>query len=386
MRIGMCCDMYLPHVSGVTNHIRLYKKHYETLGHEVFIFTFGDKDYEDDEPHVIRTSAIAWGDTGWNFSPAYSLEARKLLKTMDVIHAHHPFQAGRLAAIVARRHNIPLVFTNHTRYDLYSDAYAHFVPQGPRYKTLKTYLSSFLDDCNVVIAPSKSIESWLRSFIGCDHVTTVPNGINIDRFANPRHTVTRSELGLGENDFVFCYLGRVSPEKNTDYLLHEFFEVAANNESAKLLIVGGGPDLQATRERVSRHELGGHVIFAGMQPYEMLPAYTAISDAFVTGSVSEVHPLVVLEAMAAGLPVVAVSSPGISDTVEQGRSGLLAKSPTPSALAIEMQMILRDPRLRDRLAAGASDRIKEYSFSKTADTILKYYEILTDQNVEAGVE
>lgn len=386
MRIGMCCDMYLPHVSGVTNHIRLYKKHFESLGHEVFVFTFGDRDYIDDEPHVIRTAALSWGDTGWNFSPAYSIDARKLLRTMDVIHAHHPFQAGRLAATIAKRHNIPLVFTNHTRYDLYSDAYAAYVPQGPRYKTLKTYLNSFLDECGIVIAPSKSIESWLRSFIGCEHVTTIPNGINIDRFANPGSSITRAELGFTENDFVFCYLGRVAREKNTDYLLHEFFELAANNEDAKLLIVGGGPDLEHTRESVRSHELSDHVVFTGPQPYEMLPAYTAISDGFVTGSVSEVHPLVVLEAMAAGLPVVAVSSPGISDTVEQGRSGLLAKSPTPSALAIEMQMLLRNPLLRDRLADGARERIKDYSFANTADTVLKYYQVLIHRHAEAGVE
>lgn len=383
MRIGMCCDMYLPHVSGVTNHIRLYKKYFEGLGHEVFIFTFGDRDYEDDEPNVYRTPALPWGDTGWNFSPSYSLESRKLLKTMDIIHAHQPFQAGRLASVIAGRHNIPLVFTNHTRYDLYSDMYAPLVPQAPRYKTLKTYLSSFLEECDVVIAPSKSIELWLRSFIGCKNVTTVPNGIDIDRFATPVNSITRAELGISEEDFVFCYLGRVAPEKNTRYLVREFYEVAANNDNVKLLIVGGGPELETAKEEVTAHEQSDIIIFTGMQPYDMLPAYTAISDAFVTGSVSEVHPLVVLEAMAAGLPVVAVNSPGISDTVEQGRSGLLAKSPTPSLLAVEMQMLLHNPQLTERLSQGARERIKDYSFENTAGIILRYYQLLIERYAEA---
>ena len=379
MRIGMCCDMYLPHVSGVTNHIKLYKKHFEELGHQVYIFTFGDRDYPDDEPNVYRTHGLAWGDTGWNFSLNYSAEARELMATMDVLHAHHPFQSGRLAASIAKKHDIPLVFTNHTRYDLYSDAYAALVPQGPRYATLRRYLSSFLDDCDCVVAPSRSIEHWLRTFIGCDHVTTVPNGIKIDTFAHPTITKTRAELGLAEDDFVLCYMGRVAPEKNTDYLFSEFFEAAAHNEHLHLLVVGGGPELEAAREMAHTHEAGDRIHFTGMQPYEELPAYAALCDAFVTGSVSEVHPLVVLEAMAAGLPVVAVSSPGISDTVEQGRSGLLAKCPTPSLLASEIITIASNPKLRDRLAEGASSRIQEYAFANTADRILRFYEALIAQ-------
>ena len=379
MRIGMCCDMYMPHVSGVTNHIKLYKKHFEELGHQVYIFTFGDRDYEDDEPNVYRTHGIAWGDTGWNFSLNYSAEARELMATMDVLHAHHPFQSGRLAASIAKKHDIPLVFTNHTRYDLYSDAYAALVPQGPRYATLRRYLKSFLDDCDCVVAPSRSIEHWLRTFIGCDHVTTVPNGIKIDTFAHPSTTKTRAELGLSDEDFVLCYIGRVAPEKNTDYLFSEFFEAAAHNEHLHLLVVGGGPELEAAREMAHTHEAGDRIHFTGMQPYEELPAYAALCDAFVTGSVSEVHPLVVLEAMAAGLPVVAVSSPGISDTVEQGRSGLLAKCPTPSLLASEIITIASNPKLRDRLAEGASSRIQEYAFANTADRILRFYEALIAQ-------
>lgn len=383
MRIGMCCDMYLPHVSGVTNHIKLYKKHYEELGHEVYIFTFGDRDFADDEPNVYRTHGIAWGDTGWNFSLNYSPEARELMSTMDVLHAHHPFQSGRLAASIAKKHNIPLLFTNHTRYDLYSDAYAALVPQGPRYATLRRYLKSFLDDCDCVIAPSRSIEHWLRTFIGCDHVTTVPNGINIDSFANPDPTLkrTRKELGLHENDFVLCYLGRVAPEKNTDYLFSEFFEATASNEHLRLLVVGGGPELEAAQEMAKTHEFGERIVFTGMQPYAELPSYAALCDAFVTGSVSEVHPLVVLEAMAAGLPIVAVSSPGISDTVEQGRSGLLAKSPTPAALASEMITISTNTKLRDRLADGARERITQYSFANTADRVLRFYDALLENRV-----
>lgn len=382
MRIGMCCDMYLPYVSGVTNHIMLYKRYYESLGHEVFVFTFGNTSYKDTEKNVIRTPAVPWGDTGWNFAPAYSLEARKLMKSCDVLHAHHPFQSGRLAAITAGNHHIPLLFTNHSRYDLYSDAYAHLVPQGPRHATLKHYLKNFLDDCAAVIAPSKSVHSWLNNFIGCDHVVTVPNGIDIEFFSKPSYPITREELGLKEDEFVFLYMGRMAPEKNTNYLLDEFFEVAGVHDKARLLVVGGGSELEGARKRCLEHEFGERVVLLGSQDYERLPSYAALSDAFVISSVAEVHPLVVLEAMAAGLPVVAVASPGISSTVENRVSGLLAPSPTPSLLASEMLAIAKSPSLKERLAKGARLRIQNYTLENTAGTILGFYEKLIEQKLD----
>ncbi len=185
MRIGFFADMYLPHVSGVTNHISLYKQRFEDLGHEVFVFTFGDRDYDDAEPNVVRSPGMPWGETGWRFALSLSSEARRLAETLDIIHVHHPFQSGRLAAPIARRAGIPLVFTNHTRYDLYSDAYATFVPSAVRYAYLRASLGGFLRRCDLVVAPAASIAEWLHEFTGFDDATVVPNGVDTTAFAQP---------------------------------------------------------------------------------------------------------------------------------------------------------------------------------------------------------
>jgi glycosyltransferase involved in cell wall biosynthesis len=379
MRIGFFADMYLPHVSGVTNHISLYKRRFEDLGHEVFVFTFGDTDYVDTEPNVVRSPGMPWGETGWRFALSLSAEARRLAETLDIIHIHHPFQSGRLAAPIAERCNIPLAFTNHTRYDLYSDAYATFLPRAARYAYLRGSLGGFLRRCDLVVAPASSIADWLREFSGFDGATVVPNGVDTRAFARPCAPFTRGDLGFDESDVVFCYAGRLGPEKNTPWLAEEFAAAAARSPRARLLVVGDGPSRGAAEAALARAGMSERARFIGMVPYDRMPDYEAAADVFVTGSVSEVHPLVVLEAMAAGLPVVAVSSPGIADTVVDTVSGLLAPAATPGALAERMEQLAADDNARRRMSDAARDASAAYSLPRTADVLLGMYEQLVSE-------
>src|SRR5512138_180155 len=117
MRIGMMVDVYKPYVSGVTNYVSLNKRALENAGHEVYVFTFGDPDYQDEEPRIIRSPALPLADTGFYLSLRHKSKHKKLLQTMDVVHVHHPFLSGRLALNYCRSANIPVVFTNHSRYD-----------------------------------------------------------------------------------------------------------------------------------------------------------------------------------------------------------------------------------------------------------------------------
>ena len=376
MRIGFFADMYLPHVSGVTNHVRLYKKHFEDRGHEVFVFTFGDLDYPDAEPNVVRSAGLPWGDTGWRFAFSLSPTARRLAETMDVIHVHHPFQSGRIAAPIARHKSIPLVFTNHTRYDLYSDSYATFVPRALRYAYLRGSLGGFLRRCDLVVAPAASIATWLREFTGFATATVIPNGVDTASFAHPAAPVSRAELGFADDDVVFCYAGRLGPEKNTRWLAEEFARAAATAPRARLLVIGDGPSRAAAEAALAEAGARDRARFLGMVAYERMPDFEAAADVFVTASVSEVHPLVVLEAMAAGLPVVAVSSPGIADTVTDGVSGLLAEDVSPGALASRIERLATDDSLRTSLTAGARKAAEAYSLDHTADLLLARYEEL----------
>ena len=132
----------------------------------------------------------------------------------------------------------------------------------------------------------------------------------------------RADFGFSADDILFIYVGRLGPEKNLDFLLRAFNGVAQAFDHVRLLILGDGPARADMEALASSLGLSACVRFEGMIPYDKLPAYLAMCDAFVTASVTEVHPLSVIEAMGAGLPVLGIESPGVGDTVEDGRDGL----------------------------------------------------------------
>jgi len=382
MRIGFFADMYLPHISGITNHIRLNKRYLESQGHEIFLITFGSTQYVDDEPNVVRNPAVPVGNTGWSYGPAFNKETRDLLPTLDIVHTHHPFQTGSYLLTQMKKLEAPLVYTNHTRHDLYADAYARAIPYTYRHKWNSRYLKHFTSKCDLVIAPSSGIVDWLAEYAQCSGTLVIPNGIDLSAFRNDT-TISyesRARLGIEEDDILLCYAGRISHEKNIAYLLSEFAFLAKScadlGSSLKLMLVGDGTEMIYARKFAVRHKLENQIILTGAKDYELLPDYIALADAFITGSVSEVHPLVVIEALAAGLPVIAVASPGISDTVEQDVSGLLAESPEPKALMLEAEKIVRDVDLREQLSQGASARAELYCIKNTAGQLLKAYERL----------
>ncbi len=160
MKIGMMADTYKPYISGVTNYIALNKQALEAAGHEVYVFTFGDLDYQDDEPRVIRSPGVPLADTGFYLSLRYKTRHKKLLQTMDVVHVHHPFLSGRLAISYCRSENIPIVYTNHTRFDLYAQARMPFMPVEVSNGLLQAYMPDFCSEMDLVISPRAA---WRRS-------------------------------------------------------------------------------------------------------------------------------------------------------------------------------------------------------------------------------
>ena len=211
MRIGMLADVYFPHISGITNHIVLTRRYLEEQGHEVFVFTFGDGDYEDDDPNVIKSPGLPLADTGFYINVRYNLKAQRVLRTMDIVHVHHPFLSGRLALRYCPPRNIPVVFTNHTRYDLYAQAYVPALPEGLSEPFLKTYLSSFCGSCDLVIAPSAGVREVLHRLGVTTYIEVVPNGVDLSPFSYETAPIDRSELGFTKNDILLVYTGRLGP-------------------------------------------------------------------------------------------------------------------------------------------------------------------------------
>lgn len=386
MRIGMLVDAYKPYISGVTNFVALNKRQLEKLGHEVFVFTFGNRHAADDEPNIIRSYGIPLGKTGFSLGLGYSPAARRQLQTMDVFHVHHPFVSGQLALRYSRSGRIPVVFTNHTRYDLYARVYVRLIPESMMNLFLRLYLPRFYRACDRVIAPSEGARQIMLGLGKGFSVEVVPNGVDIAPFGSVTDPITRSSLGFTQEDVVLVYVGRLGEEKNVPFLLDVFARVAQTCERARLLMVGDGPLRGSLINRAAHHGLEQKVVFTGMLPYDQVPRYMATADAFVSASVTEMHPLTVIEAMAAGLPVLGIKSPGVGDIVQDGITGYLA-SHQAEALAENMTRLVTETEQRLAMGRQARRAALDYAIERTAQMMLDCYrQVIEKRRAGSAIE
>lgn len=373
MQIGMMTDAYKPYVSGITTYIDLNKRALESAGHEVYVFTFGDLDYRDDETRVIRSPGLPLADTGFYLSLRYTTAARKLLQSMDVIHVHHPFLSGRLALHYCRRRQIPIIFTNHTRYDLYAQARLPNLPEEVSNGLLQAYMPDFCEAVNLVISPSEGMKRILRGFKVESHIEVVPNGADLRPFKQAK-PLSRADFGYSNDDILLVYSGRIAPEKNMEFLLQAFAGVAGAIPNVHLLIVGGGQkEHEDELKRVAGElRIEDRARFTGMVSKDKLPSYLAMGDVFVTASVTEVHPFSVIEAMATGLPTVGIHSPGISDSITDGVSGLLATEDI-AAYTAKLTYLCLHKELQKKYGAEALKASEQYSIERTTKIMLSHY-------------
>ena len=376
----------------MTNHIRLYSGALQQLGHEVTIFTYGadgpDASSNGEAGHsaesngscvrVLRSPALAWGDTGWNFPMGVSAEARSALRALDIAHAHHPFAS----CLVPLRHcapaGVPVVFTNHTRYDLYSDTYVGWMPRELRHEAIRRYLGRLNARVSLTISPSHEIAEWLEGYgVSHDRLLVFPNGIDTAAFEHPASPRSKGALGLADDAFVLCYVGRVAHEKNVAELLESFRAALVHNPKLALVMVGDGPARAECGRLIEEAGLTDRVRMLGALPYEDVPDVLAACDAFITASVSEVYPLVVVEACAAALPVIGVRSPGVGEIVCDEDSGLLTDS--PEGLSGAILNLAGDPELHARLSEGAKRVAQAHEIGQSARRLAAVYERLIAQ-------
>lgn len=367
-------DSYKPYISGITNYVEVNKEYLEKMGNEVFVFTFGDLDYKDSEKNIIRSAGVPLADSGFYLSLRYKRAAWKLLQTMDVVHVHHPFLSGRLALRYCRPMKIPIVYTNHTRYDLYAQAYLPLMPDEVSTGLLQAYMPSFCKAVDLVITPSAGMEKVLRELEVEEPIEIIPNGVDLRSFKNAK-PLDRKKFGYKKDDIILVYAGRIALEKNLPFLIEAFTGIAKAIPNVQLLIIGGG--IQVYEEEIhtliNELNLSNRIRAIGRVPYEQLPQYLAMCDIFVTASVTEVHPLSVIEAMGAGLPVMGIESVGVGDTVEDGVTGFLSTQDLP-AFTAKLTRLCLDPNLRAKMSTSARKASSAYAIERTTKMMVSHYE------------
>lgn len=324
MRIGIFSDSYKPYQSGVVTSIFTFKEELTRMGHEVFIFAPSYPGYSEEEPGVYRFLSLP-SPTNPDFTlaipvlPGMSGLMKKL--DLDIIHVQSPFTMGRVGQHYARKHNIPLVFTYHTQYD----QYVHYVPLAgdlARDITIK-YSAKFCNNCDHIVAPSCEIKDFLISCNVATPITVVPTGVSLNKFNGSDSRWLYKQYGIAANKKILLFVGRLTKEKNIEFLLQAFQTIHKRKPDAVLVLIARGPLEQDLKNLAHDLGVGEAVIFAGALPFETLVNAYYSSDLFVFSSITETQGLVILEAMACGLPAVAVRASGVQDMVDSEVDGIL---------------------------------------------------------------
>ena len=380
MRIGLLTDAYWPGINGIIRFISLHKKTLERMGHEVFVFTWG-KPHPRDEPGVIRSRGIPFIRPGYHIALGYDRRARDVLQTLDVLHANQPLLSGYLALRYGHRYSLPVVVTAHSRYDLVGKARLPFLPLPLYRAVLRRYLRWFGDRCDLMTVASPEADEVMRSLGMAGRVARAPLGIDVVQYRTRQTWLTRDHLRVPDSASLALCLGRLDPEKNVGLLLEALAQPEL--EKAYLLLVGDGPERERLEEAASELGLDGRVRFVGEVPPDRVPAYASLADVFVTASWIEMFPVAVLEALAAGLPIVGLDVPWIQHTVQHDVNGLLCQA-EPEPFARAWARLAGDGALRARLADSARATGDLYDIQRTTSMMVSLYEQVIEAHRQGG--
>jgi len=375
MKIAFFADSYKPYTSGVVHSIETFREELESLGHDIYIFAPSYPNYKPllAEEKVFRFPSIS-APTNKDFALAipFSGHLEKNLSNWrpDIVHVHSPFALGSFGAKYARRLNIPLVFTFHTLYE----EYVHYFPFARKAvkKITQIYARNYCNRCDIVVVPTLVVKEYLRQIGVQVPVENVPTGIKLDEYRFPDKKWLKKHYGIPEKDKVLLFVGRLGQEKNIDFLLEAFIQLKYEFPNITLVLVGSGPEEKMLRTKVAREKLEKSVIFAGKIPKEEVAKYYAGADLFVFSSVTETQGLVIPEAKAAGLPVVAVKANGVSEMVIDGEDGFLTQI-NKDDFVNKIAVLLSDDELRGKFALRARTNSELLSSQNCALRLLKVY-------------
>jgi glycosyltransferase involved in cell wall biosynthesis len=377
MKIGVFTESFLPQVNGVVTAVCASAK-VLSKRHTVDIFTVGDGPGEavGCKVHRFRGMKLPTYKDYRFFMPSRSVWKRMVKHRLDVVHVRSSVGFGLVALRFARKRGIPIVGTLDTPI---SD-YVHYVPVLGRIRPIKGMLSStalkymvwFYNRCDAVIVPSNATGEWLKG-IGCkSRITVMSNGVDTGRFnPNKRSSSLRKKLCKSDG-IIMLHVGRITKEKSVEVIIKAANRMKEAGTKFVLVIAGRGPELAPLKRMTSRLGLGDHVRFVGFVPDGELAKYYASADVFVTASPVETEGIVMLEAMASGLPVVGANAGAIPEIVENGVNGHVFKPGSHLEMAKAISKSL-EGGAHKRLARNALTSSKRYSIEKTAKQLEMIY-------------
>jgi 1,2-diacylglycerol 3-alpha-glucosyltransferase len=376
LRIGIFTDTYTPQVNGISISLQLVSENLLRRGHQVTIFAPRIPGYTDDQPGVLRIPALKY----LNDPPVYLAVLGTPRSTwsltrkhFDVLHAHSPMTVGLLAYLTASTKNLPLIYTYHTSITDYTH-YVKFIggTRLMRY-TARWFSTKSTNLGDQIVVPSPKFHRLLLEQKVTKPIHTIPNGIDLSTFDTAKNPGSfRARLGVKPDAPILLSVGRVDPEKRLEFLIDAFAHMADQTPTAHLVFVGDGGARKSLEEHAAATNVNDRIHFLGMVNRSELPDILHDSTVFLSASRTEVHPISVIEAIASGLPLVAVQDEAFDGMIVENENGHL----TPLDVGVftdTLVKLLNDPERLKRYGNRSVELSRKYSIETQVRSLENLY-------------
>lgn len=376
LRIGLFTDTYAPQVNGVSVSLQMISEGLKKRGHQVTIFAPRFPGYKDDQPSVVRLPSLKY----LNNPPIYVAVLRTPRSTwsltrrhFDVLHAHSPLSVGLLAYFTASTKNLPLIYTYHTSITDYTH-YVKFIGGTSLVKYAAGWFSATSTNLgDQIVVPSPKFHRLLLEQKVTKPIHVIPNGIDLSMFKAAQNPGSlRNRLGVGPDAPILLTVGRMDPEKRLDFIVDAFIQISERHPNAQLVFAGDGSARKGLEEKVAKTRAKDSIHFLGMVNRVDLPDVFHDATMFLSASTTEVHPISVIEAIASGLPMVAVEDQAFEGMIENDQNGYMVKLDM-NVFADTISDLLADGERLERFGKHSVMLSKKYSIEEQVRSLEKLY-------------
>jgi glycosyltransferase involved in cell wall biosynthesis len=377
LHILMLSDVYFPRINGVSTSIQTFRRELAQLGHRVTLVAPDYPAQAHDEGDIQRVVSHRVP-----FDPEDRLMARHALLAalralapsgVDLVHIQTPFLAHYAGVAFARELGVPCLETYHTYFEEYLFHYVPLVPRAWMRAAARRFSRRQCNSLDAVVVPSRAMLQVLKAYGVTTAMHVIPTGLELARWQGGDGAAFRRRHAIPASRPVLVHVGRLALEKNIDFLLRVVARVRSRIPDVLLIVSGDGP-ARAGLEALSRRlGLPANVLFVGYLDRRsvLLDCYRA-GDAFVFASNTETQGLVLLEAMALGVPVVSTAVLGTTDILHNAQGALIARE-DEADFADKVVRVLEDGALRARLACAAREDVAHWSAAAMARAMADLY-------------
>lgn len=385
MKIGFFTDSYFPRLDGVAISVDTCAQALRARGHEVYIIAPRHPRYKDKDYDIYRLTSIKFPTVRGTPEArmALPLPEKPLLQVIsldfDIIHGHSTLSGITFLGLqIAKAKNIPYVTTYHTLWNRYT----HYIFNGkiitPRMvEVLSKFMGNF-GDC--LIAPTERVKKELISYGIKKSIEVFPSGIDTKNFKKIEKGFIRKRTKIENDKKILLYCGRLGKEKSLDFIFDSFKLIHELDSQTVLVLIGEGPDLQKLKTYAKKLKIQKSVYFLGKIDHKFISQAYADANLFLFASQTETQGLVVLEALASGVPAVAVEDDALKNVIFNGKNGFLVKK-DPKLFAKKVIKLINDKKLYKKFSLAAQKKAEKFSAEKTAKRLEKLYsKLIAEKN------